>query len=76
MTLPIMPETVETSVSQNNGTVTINADGDYNMPGKTGLHEISLDGIFPAQNYSFVDVIPESPEDYVYKLENWRSTAR
>lgn len=69
MTLPIMPETVETSVSQNNGTVTINADGDYNMPGKTGLHEISLDGIFPAQNYSFVDVIPESPEDYVYKLE-------
>jgi hypothetical protein len=76
MTFPIMPETVETSVSQNNGTVTINADGDYNMPGKTGLHEISLDGIFPAQNYSFVDVTPESPEDYVYQLENWRSTGQ
>lgn len=76
MTLPIMPETVETSVSQNNGTVTINGDGEYNMPGKTGLHEISLDGIFPAQNYNFVDVTPDSPEDYVYKLENWRSTAQ
>lgn len=76
MTLPIMPETVETSVSQNNGTVTINNDGDYNMPGKTGLHEISLDGIFPAQDYSFVDVTPDSPEDYVYQLENWRSTGQ
>lgn len=73
LTLPIMPEMVETSVSQNNSTVTINNDGDYNMPGKTGLHEISLDGLFPAQNYSFVDATPENPEDYIAQLENWRS---
>ncbi|WP_270441937.1 hypothetical protein [Acidaminococcus provencensis] len=72
LTLPIMPESVEVCVSQNNSTVTINNDGEYNMVGKTGLHEIGLDGLFPAQDYSFCDTTPDSPDDYVYTIENWR----
>lgn len=72
--LPVTPEEFFCSVSNKNGTVNINNDGDYNMIGMTGLKSISLSSFFPAQYYSFCVCTPKEPSEYVETIEAWRTS--
>ena len=71
---PVPPGAFHASGKQNNSTVNINSIGDVNMLGNTGLVEISMSSLFPAQQYSFCVCTPESPYSYVKKIEKWRKS--
>lgn len=71
--LPVLPESFEVMVANQNETVNINAIGEINLIGKTGLEELSFTSFFPAQNYSFNAYSnPEKPLDLVNKVKKWR----
>ena len=71
--LPVMPSQFEVQVVQNNSTININAFGELNMKGKTGLRTISIESFFPAQQYDFLQTASiETPYNYVSKLDKWR----
>lgn len=72
--LPVLPSSFMLSVSNKNGTVNINNEGEYNMIGKTGLKTITLESFFPAQEYDFCLCSPESPSSYVTTIESWRTS--
>lgn len=73
--LPVLPEEVGTSVANQNQTININAIGEINLIGKTGLRELSLSSFFPAQNYYFNEYNnPPKPLEFVNKLDKWRES--
>lgn len=74
--LPVMPDSFNISVSNKNGVVSINNDGDYNMIGKTGLKAIAITSFFPAQAYDFCLCTPSAPYDYINKIEVWRKSEK
>lgn len=73
ISLPVLPESFELTVSNNNSTVNINNIGEYNCVGKTGLKHITLSSFFPLQHYPFA-AVPRSPYDYVQDIEAMRSS--
>ena len=72
--LPVLPSSFMLSVSNKNGTVNINNEGEYNMIGKTGLKTITLESFFPAQEYDFCLCTPQAPSSYVSTIESWRTS--
>lgn len=71
--LPILPESFELTVGNSNEVVNINAIGDINLSGKTGLKELGFSTFFPAQNYYFNEYNnPDKPFKFISKIEEWR----
>lgn len=71
LTFPVSPGSFEVGNSYNNGTVNVNSLGDINMLGKRGLSTLKFDSFFPAQYYSWLDGVPESPYSYVDKIKSF-----
>ena len=71
--LPVVPESYECSVGNNNETINIINAGEYLMKGKTGLKNITISSFFPAQEYSFLKEDTEiNPWGLVEQIEQWR----
>ena len=73
--LPILPPSFEVQDKQNNEIVTIHTVGEVNLLGKSGLREISIGSIFPANDYSWQQIpAAMKPYDYVDNLKKWKDT--
>ena len=51
--LPVLPSSFTMGNSQNNTSVTVHNLGEINLKGKRGLWEITIDSIFPKEQYKF-----------------------
>lgn len=73
--LPITPESFRVSHGIRIETVNIHTKGDVNIAGEPTLATISLECMFPAQQYPFV-VGPYNPDPYVFTraFEQWADT--
>lgn len=68
---PISPDGFKVTSPYNNNSVNICSLGDINMMGKRGLKTITFKSFFPAQNYSFLESLAESPYLYIKRLESY-----
>ncbi|MCI6172092.1 MAG: hypothetical protein MR665_07840 [Selenomonas bovis] len=74
LVIPITPASFECAVSNQNGKISIENAGEYNMMGKTGLKSVSLSSFFPAHDYNFAAAGSSTdPYSYVETLEEWRT---
>lgn len=69
--LPVPPAKFEITRAYNNSRITINKIGEINMLGKKGLKTLSITSIFPNQRYTFCICEPNSPYDYVDKINTF-----
>lgn len=75
LTLPVTPESFEVTTGKKIETVNIQEMGDVYLPGLRTLGSISIDCLFPAQDYPFADA-DRDPYDYIADLEDWAQSKK
>ena len=73
--MPILPPSFEVQDKQNNESVTIHTVGEVNLLGMSGLREISISTLYPANDYEWQQTPTEmKPYDFVDELKKWKDT--
>lgn len=77
VSFPVSPPDFEVANPYNNQTVNIQSLGDINMLGKRGLQSIKFSSFFPAQAYTFVQVMSlASPYEYVNQVKKMAESGK
>lgn len=74
--LPIPPSDYEISNELAVDTFDVELAGEISFIGKKKLSTISISGFFPSQKYSFCQVDPLKPYEYVALIKKWRESGK
>lgn len=73
--LPVNPESFERNIGANYDTETVTGLGDVAVYVSNGLSELTLEGMFPMQDYSFAEYknIPNPYDYFVKNIKDWKN---
>ena len=75
--LPINPASIESTLGMSNTSINLDAIGEANLIGKTGLKALTLESIFPATSIPLVQYSDfPAPDDCVSMIESWMNSGQ
>lgn len=74
--LPVPPGSFEVPNEINVAVFNVELAGEISFIGKKKLSNITIQGFFPAQYYSFCQTTPLNPYDYVKKIKDWQNSGK